>query len=86
MRGSEFRGGEEVLGMAQQFACWLSTSVAGGSRRGPGVLGPGRASSTPWGFRNMGSRGMALAGEPGGRSRVSCFGDEGSGKGRRGGR
>lgn len=41
-------------------------------QKGPGVQGPGRASSTPWDYRNMGSKGMALAGDPGGgRSPVS---------------
>lgn len=70
MRGSEYPGSEEILGTALSL---LAKHLCGRwQQKGPGVQGPGRASSTPWDYRNMGSRGMALAGDPGGgRSPVS---------------
>lgn len=44
MRGSEYRGGEEVLGTV---VCLLAKHLCGRwQQKGPGVQGPGRASPT----------------------------------------
>lgn len=49
----------EARSWAQQLVCWLSTSVAGGSRRGQVCMGPGAGFIHALGLQKDGEQGSS---------------------------